>query len=225
MHQQPLNIFRLNQRNTSLSDFSETSNTTTGHSNFDARCFHDTEAVASQPLAAIHFTRGFDIDELFVNVCTLASNAGLTVGGLVQETRGGFGGCAQSVHVIDVRSGKKFDIWEDRGSCARGCRLDERGLTISAKIVDEAIRDRVDLLIINRFGRAESLGRGLISAFSQALETGIPLLTGVRAPYTEAWHQFHGGLADDLDNNVNDISRWLIGHQEKSRDNHTGNDR
>ena len=61
-----------------------------------------------------------------------------------------------------------------------------------------AIADRVDLLVINRFGRAESLGRGLIGCLTAALEAAVPILTAVRAPYDADWRAFHGGLGQDL---------------------------
>lgn len=166
-------------------------------------------AIDTHPIGAIIFERGFDIDALLARVCEIATKNGIKVGGLIQQTRGGVGGCAQSVHVVDIRSGEKFDIWEDRGPCARGCRLDERGLSVSEKILDDAIRDKVELLIINRFGRAESLGRGLVGSFVHALENGIPLITSVREPYHLAWQHFHGGFAIDLASDENAISNWL----------------
>ena len=163
----------------------------------------------TQTLAAVVFERGFYIDALLTRVCETSADKGIKIGGLMQEIRSGIDGGMQSVHVVDVRSGEKFDIWEDRGRCATGCRLDEQALTISEKILDEAIRDEVDLLIINRFGRAESIGRGLISSFAQALEADIPLLTSVRDPYTELWQKFHGGLGVELDASRKSIDQWI----------------
>ena len=61
-----------------------------------------------------------------------------------------------------------------------------------------AIDGHVDLLILNRFGRAESLGRGLLRCFAEAVDAGIPVLTSVREPYDIAWRDFHGGLGIDL---------------------------
>ena len=192
-------VFHSGQRNRQLAENNEKS---AGSGLDEAKGF---------PIAAIVFERGFDIDGLLGGICQTAVNAGINVGGLIQETRGGIGGCAQSVHVVDIQSGEKFDIWEDRGREARGCRLDEEGLIISARILDKAIKERVDLLIINRFGRAEGLGRGLVGSFAQALEAGIPLLTSVREPYTDAWRQFHGGLACELESNRKAVDRWLAG--------------
>jgi hypothetical protein len=45
---------------------------------------------------------------------------------------------------------KAFDIWEARGTCARGCRLDERGLIDVEATILAAIENSIDLLVINR---------------------------------------------------------------------------
>lgn len=159
-------------------------------------------------LAAIHYPKGFHIDRLLSEVCTYLSDSGLRLGGLLQVSAGGAGGCATSVHAIDLRTGEKFDIWDKRGTCAKGCRLDERGLLLASAAVEEAIEDKVDLIVINRFGRAESLGRGLLDCFVSALDERIPVLTAVREPYDGAWSEFHGGLGVDLANERAAVCDW-----------------
>jgi hypothetical protein len=72
-----------------------------------------------------------------------------------------------------------------------------------------AIADGVDLVVINRFGRAESLGRGLQACFAASYEAGIPLLTAVRPPYDNAWSVFHGGVAQDLPAELEPIVKWV----------------
>ena len=63
-------------------------------------------------------------------------------------------------------------------------------------------------MMLNRFGRAEAEGGGLRSAFVRAMEAGIPVLTAVGAPYTEAWSQFHGRLAIDLPADLEAVLAW-----------------
>jgi Protein of unknown function (DUF2478) len=58
--------------------------------------------------------------------CRLAPD--LRVGGLVQSSWTDRSCCPSSHHVNDLRTGESFNIWDARGACARGCRLDERGL-------------------------------------------------------------------------------------------------
>ncbi len=168
-----------------------------------------TQQLASR-LAAIHYERGFDIDRVFIDVCASAAATGLRLGGLVQMTTGERGGnCAATVHVVDLRTQKAFDIWENRGACARGCRLDERSLADAEPAIMRAIVDRVHLLIINRFGRAESLGRGLRACFEAAIAADVPVLTAVRAPYDQAWQNFHGGFGLSLPCDEDQVAGWV----------------
>jgi hypothetical protein len=161
-----------------------------------------------QPLAAIGYQRDFDVDDLLLRACGELKSFGMRLGGVIQRSSGDRGQCASLVHVVDLRSGESFDIWEARGACARGCRLDERGLLDAEATIRAAISDRMDLLVINRFGRAESLGRGLIGCFVAALEANIRVLTAVRAPYVDSWVNFHGGLAAELPPEVQAVVDW-----------------
>jgi hypothetical protein len=164
----------------------------------------------SLPIAAIRYERGFDVDDLLLAAARSLRSRRFRIGGLVQLSAGERGHCAASVHVVDLRSGEAFDIWEARGTYARGCGLDERGLLDAEPAIMAAIADRVDLLVINRFGRAESLGRGLIGCFTAALEAAVPILTAVRAPYHADWRAFHGGLGQDLPADEARVVGWAI---------------
>ena len=65
---------------------------------------------------------------------------------------------------------------------------------------------------MNRFGRAESLGGGLLTSLTSAVAAEVPVLTAVRAPYDVTWAQFHGGLGCELHLNRPDSpylgTRW-----------------
>ncbi len=173
---------------------------------------------AGPQLAAVVYPRGFDIDRLLVDACAEAARAGVRLGGLLQVSTGARGGnCAATAHVADLRTQAAFDIWENRGVCAQGCRLDERGLADAVPVIERAITDRVDLIVINRFGRAESLGKGLLHCFAAALEAGIPVLSAAREPYVSAWRNFHGGLAVELPTSVPAITGWMTAHPGRSQ--------
>jgi hypothetical protein len=159
-------------------------------------------------LAAISYERGFDIDRLLVDACERTARRGVRLGGLLQISTGGKGGCASTVHVVDLRTNTAFDIWEERGPSAKGCRLDERGLVAASEAIDKAIADRVDLIVMNRFGRAESLGGGLLGPLTSAVAAELPVLTAVRAPYDAAWTRFHGGLGRELPADVAAVEAW-----------------
>lgn len=169
--------------------------------------------IGYAPLAAIRYERGADIDGLLAGVCVDLSGMGLRLGGLLQVTAGEPGSRAAAVHVIDLRTGQAFDIWQDCGPCAKGCRLDENALATAEPALQAAIDAGVDLLLINRFGRAECYGRGLRPVFESALASRVPVLTAVREPYDRGWAEFHGGLAVELPAEADRIVRWATGSQ------------
>lgn len=176
-----------------------------------------THSIPSR-IAAIHYQRGFDIDSLFANLCSRLADDCLKLGGLLQISSGCVAGGVTSVNLVDLRTHKSFDIWEDRGTHASGCRLDEAGLLEAAQAIDAAIRDRVDLLVFNRFGRAESQGRGLVPYFADALEAEIAVLTSVREPYVEAWNQFHDGLAVEFETHLASVVAWATTSAQSSQE-------
>jgi hypothetical protein len=162
-----------------------------------------------KPIAAILYERGVDVDRLILDACATLRAGGLRIGGIVQSALGDRASCASSVEVIDLLTGEPFNIWQQRGPDARGCRLDERGLIGAEPAILSAIADGVDLVVINRFGRAECLGGGLQACFAASVEASVPLLTAVRPPYDNAWAVFHGGLAQDLPAKPGPILKWV----------------
>jgi nucleoside-triphosphatase THEP1 len=159
-------------------------------------------------LAAVRYEQGVNINDTPHRVVMRLRGQAFVVGGVLQEIEGrGPERCA-SLSVVDIRSKKRATITLDRGSEARGCKLDARSLAGIAHCIDDAIACRVDLIVINRFGRAEAEGGGLLSCISDAVCAGIPVLTAVREPYVESWREFHGGLGMELSSRTESILVW-----------------
>ncbi len=159
-------------------------------------------------IAAIVYPSGFQIDDFLNRVVNRlrADRVGLS-GALQQNAIGAAGRCSEMT-VVDLASRSRFSISQDLGSLAQGCRLDARGLVEIGVVLDRTPIDEVELFILNKFGKAEAEGGGLRPAFAKAIEAGIPVLTAVRAPYTEAWLKFHGQLALDLDPDPDIVFAW-----------------
>lgn len=173
-------------------------------------------------LAAVRYEQGFDINGILLQVVTRLRNESLVVGGVLQEVGTKGTECCDPLSVVDIRSGKTARIMEDRGREARGCKLDARGLADISHCVGDAIDAGVDLIVINRFGRAESEGGGLLYCFSDAVCAGIPVLTAVRPPYLESWRTFHGGLATELPPALNEITAWYGASRRQAQLSKTG---
>jgi nucleoside-triphosphatase THEP1 len=159
-------------------------------------------------LGAIYYERDFDINSILRTVAKSLQVKGVKVGGVLQESEFRPNGCCAQLNIVDIRTGKTERITQDRGRESRGCKLDPRGLAAISHCITDAIDADVDLVIINKFGRAESEGDGLLSCIADALLAGVPILTTVREPYVAAWNLYHGGLAIELLPKIDAILQW-----------------
>ena len=159
-------------------------------------------------LAAIVYQTGFQIDDFLSRVITLLRADHVSLGGALQENTRCAAGTCPAMTLIDLMTQRRFGISQDLGLQAEGCRLDAHGLMEFGALLDQTLNHNVELLVLNRFGKAEAEGGGLRPAFVRAIESGIPVLTAVRPPYTDAWSEFHGGLADNLPADLGAVLAW-----------------
>lgn len=143
-------------------------------------------------LAAIPYPRGFPIDAFMASLAGGLKRRGLRLGGVVQHNQGACGtGCAAMV-LEDLATGTRFPISAPRGAEASGCILDASGLAAAGGAVLAALEGRIELLLVNKFGRQEMLGRGLRQEIAAALAAGVPVLLAVRTDFLDAWRAFAG---------------------------------
>ena len=103
--------------------------------------------------------------------------------------------CDMDLRVLP--DGPVYRISEDRGAAARGCMLDHDAL--EQTVMDVARRlDGADILIVNKFGKAESEGRGLVPVISDALTRGMTVLVGVNGLNLLLYLDFAVGLSAEL---------------------------
>mgnify|MGYP001765481541 CR=1 FL=1 len=122
--------------------------------------------------------------------------AGLDVAGMIQhdERRPDRRRCDMTL--IDLTSGRRIALSEDRGKDTRGCRMDHAALEAAAGLALAALSgERLpDLLILSKFGKREIEGHGFRQVVEKAVELGVPLLVGVTADHVEGFRDFGGGL-------------------------------
>lgn len=150
------------------------------------------------PLAAIRFETG-DIDGFLADIAASLQARGLSVRGVLQS-RGAAGGechCAD-MDLSTIGSGRTFRISQPLGNGSRGCRLHPGALAECSSFLEKELEHGADLLILNRWGRGESEGRGFRDLIGTAVMLNIPVLTAVRPTYADAWTEFGTGAACDL---------------------------
>jgi len=148
-------------------------------------------------------------DALLAAVASHLRDHGARVVGVLQQDTVRDGRRRCDMELVDLRTGTRMAISRDRGDHARGCRLDEGGMAAAAARIEAQIRDGADIVIINKFGKAEAEGRGLRDAIAQALLHEIPVLTGISDIATNAFQAFAGELGAILDTDMETIVRWL----------------
>jgi len=158
-------------------------------------------------LAAVIYQAGFQIDDFLTGAADRLRVDRINMAGVLQENARDAGVCS-AMTLVDLTSRSRFRISQDLGSQAEGCRLDPGGIAKIGALLDRPLGHDVELVILNRFGKAEAEGGGLRSAFVRAMEAGIPVVTAVRSPYFEAWSKFHGQLAIDLTPDLDTILAW-----------------
>jgi hypothetical protein len=68
-----------------------------------------------------------------------------------------------------------------------------------------------DLLIVNKFGKHEALGRGFRMVIAEALSKGLPVLVGMNALNLPAFEEFSEGLGRRLPCEIASLADWVAG--------------
>lgn len=112
---------------------------------------------------------------------------------------------------MDLRMLPKGDtlrISQSLGSGARGCRLDAEALELAVAATSKGLVG-ADLLLINKFGKHEALGRGFRPVIAEAMAADVPVLCGVNGANLEAFTTFTGGLAEAIDPDLDALTNWV----------------
>ncbi|MBS0529294.1 MAG: DUF2478 domain-containing protein [Proteobacteria bacterium] len=113
------------------------------------------------------------------------------------------------VALEELTTGKWTNLFEDRGTGAGGCRLDVSALAAVNGQVARSLDDDPELLVLNKFGKVEAEGRGLLDLIAIAVDRGISVVIGVPARNLEAWRKFAGGMSVELSSDPSEVADWL----------------
>jgi len=154
---------------------------------FDAQC----------DLAALVYGRLDEPDRLLREFVQDLMNRGYRVAGLVQ-TRLGDGGAAVSV----LPTGETIPLAQNHEPC---------DLAEAAARIDALIKSGADLVIINRFGKLEMQGTGLVDEIARALSFDIPVVVAVPEFRFPEWLSFCRGMGVKLPCRNGSLQSWWSG--------------
>lgn len=147
-------------------------------------------------------------DLLLFDIAAQLQEKGLCLAGAVQENieRADRRRADMVLHLL--AGGSLRQISQDLGAGAKGCCLDGSALEEAVLQVERALGPKTDLLIVNKFGKSETEGRGFRPIIGQALVEEIPVLVSVGRGSKEAFDIFADGLEEWIAPEPEAILAW-----------------
>jgi len=115
--------------------------------------------------------------------------------------------CDMDVQVLP--DGPILRISQSLGRGSKGCRLDPSALESAVGLVAGRLMVETDILIINKFGKHEAEGRGFRAVIADAIARDIPVLVGVNSLNLNAFQEFVGPEANQLEPSIKAIVGWF----------------
>src|SRR5262245_18929595 len=161
---------------------------------FDAQC----------DLAALVYGPDEDPDAVLRGFAADLIARSLRVVGMVQA-----GQCADSsLSAVLLHNGEKLLLAQDFDPAASGCRLDLARLHNAGERIAAALEAGADLLVVNRFGKRERDGKGLLQLMLRALEADTPVVIAVSRAHFADWIKFAGGMCVKLACDRSALDHW-----------------
>ncbi|WP_237152441.1 DUF2478 domain-containing protein [Oryzibacter oryziterrae] len=155
-------------------------------------------------IAAVVYQPGDDPDGLLAHFARLRLGEGYDVLGLLQRRRDR---SSPGPGKVDFRLMPAFE-WDEPAPALRDDRPASTLLPELGRRLADLLPRRPDLLLMSRYGRAETRGEGLIDLLSHVADTGIPTLIAVPEALFPHWTQTTAGMAVRLCPSTNALERW-----------------
>lgn len=149
-------------------------------------------------------------DVLLAQAAALAEAEGLALAGCVQVNtdRAGMDDCDMDLRILG--GGPLVRINQRLGAGSRGCKLDPGAL--EAAVAEVAARMvGAQVLIVNKFGKHEALGRGFRPLIGEALASGLCVVLGVNRLNLPEFLEFAGDMAQELEPEAERVLEFLDG--------------
>jgi nucleoside-triphosphatase THEP1 len=163
----------------------------------------ETEFDAQCDLAALVYGQPDEPDRLLREFVQDLTSRGHRVVGLIQ-TRLRDGGAAVTV----LPTGETIPLAPTHGTVLHSSRPGPCDLAQAAARIDALIESGADLVIINRFGKLEAAGTGLVDEIARALSVDIPVVVAVPEFRFSEWLSFCRGMGVKLPCRNGSLQSW-----------------
>jgi hypothetical protein len=165
--------------------------------------------ASARLLAAIVYENEVYPDTLMPALVAHCRASGLSIAGVLQHRASACDEHRCDIFLEDLRTGQRTAIFEQRGAGATGCKLDTSALTEVAARIEGNMGDLPDVLILNKFGKAECEGGGLLDLIGMAIDAGVKVIIAVPKRNLAAWRNFAGDFSDEFADDLGKLLHWL----------------
>lgn len=147
-------------------------------------------------------------DSVLSAVAARAASLGITLAGTIQPVDPDVvrGHCDIVLGLLP--DGERRGISIDLPPDVPGCRLDPEALEAAVAVVETRL-PAAQALIVNKFGKQEAAGRGLVQAIGQACARDLPVLVGVAPQWRDAFLAFVENKAEPIAADEETVLAWL----------------
>jgi len=167
-------------------------------------------SIVTIRVAAVLYTPTTPATAILGPFARVIAGRGFRVGGIVQEMLFDTDGHKDGLDAIEIDTGRRIPINRPTKSdrIHGTCSLDHSALAESSGAIRRAVGERMDLIVIEKFGEQEQNGRGLAAEILAAISEGLPTLVLVPAIALEEWTRFTGGAGDLLPCRPEALDGW-----------------
>lgn len=158
-------------------------------------------------------------DEVLAEIVNRLLTHKARLAGTIQTNTDDDAGVHCAMTLENLATGEKFDISDNRGKGARGCKLN---IPIFEALVGQVLAgirtEAPDIVIVNRFGKREVEGRGFRDVIADATGRDIPVLVALNEGSRAAWKEFTAGDGAILPATTAAVWRWCMDVVKSSTD-------
>jgi hypothetical protein len=160
-------------------------------------------------VGVLPYDRNVAVDAILAEAVHRIRARGIAVGGLLQRAGERLSNGRLSIWLDDVGTGETLRLDQPRGPGARDCIVDPDALAQAAYLLRRATEAGHHLIVVNRFGYAESEGGGMRAEIADVICSDAVVLIAVRVSRLDAFESFLGGPAMVLPPSPTAIADWV----------------
>jgi len=135
---------------------------------------------------------------------------GWRVGGIVQEILKKTDGTIGGIDAVELDTGHRIAINRPTKASleSKSCSLDTQALAETSSAIERAIAQRMDLILVEKFGEQEQQGQGMAANILHAASEGVPTLVAVPDGVRGKWGDFTGNMGDEIPYTIDAFRSW-----------------